>query len=50
MEVKKMLEETVKKFKDIYSTKKETVDYMEQFGSEFEKMQAKIIKQVALNN
>jgi len=45
-----MLDETVEKFKNLYSTKKETLDWMEKFGNEFEQMQARIIKNVALNN
>mgnify|MGYP007111632398 CR=1 FL=1 len=45
-----MLKETVEKFKEIYKTKKDTIDWMEKHGTEFEQMQARIIKNVALNN
>lgn len=45
-----MLEETKERFKNLYSTRKETIDYMERFGNDYEKLQATIIKQVALGN
>lgn len=38
--------ETVEIFKKIYSERKETVDYLEQFGNKFEKAQAMLIKEV----
>lgn len=44
-----MLAETIDRFKKLYSEKKDTIEWMEQFGNEFEKAQAKVIKQVALS-
>lgn len=43
-----MLEETKERFKNIYNSKKDTVEWMLAYGTDFEKMQASIIKQVAL--
>ena len=45
-----MLEETKERFKNLYSTKKETIDWMIKSGNEFEQIQATIIKNVALGN
>jgi hypothetical protein len=45
-----MLDETVERFKNLYLNKKETIDYMERFGNDYEKLQARIIKNVALGN
>lgn len=39
--------ETIKIFKKLYSEKKDTVDYLEKFGNEFEKAQALVIKEAA---
>ena len=44
-----MLVETVSRFKTLYSEKKDIIDYMEQFGNEFERVEAMIIKKVALD-
>ncbi|WP_156157262.1 hypothetical protein [Methanosarcina siciliae] len=44
-----MLPETIETFKQIYSEKKEIIDYMEKFGNNFEKMEAVIIKKAALD-
>lgn len=43
-----MLPATVEKFKQIYSEKRDVVEWMLSFGNDFEKVQAKIIKDVAL--
>jgi hypothetical protein len=43
-----MKSETVQKFKKLYSEKKDVVEWMLSFGNDFEKVQAKIIKDVAL--
>jgi len=43
-----MLAETVEKFKVLYSEKKEIIDYMEKFGDDFQKIEAMIIKQIAI--
>ena len=43
-----MLPVTVEKFKRIYSEKNEVIEWMLKHGSEFEKVEAKIIKEVAL--
>lgn len=48
LKVCKMKSETVQKFKQLYSEKKDVVEWMLDFGNEFEKIQAKIIKEVAL--
>lgn len=45
-----MLETTKEHFRNLYASKKDTIDWMEKYGSEFEKMQATIIKKVALGN
>jgi len=45
-----MLEETVKSFKSLYSTKKDTIEWMLEKGTDLEKMEASIIKKVALGN
>lgn len=42
-----MLPETIETFKKLYSEKRDTVDYMEKFGNDFEKIEARIIKKVA---
>lgn len=44
-----MLAETIQKFKAIYAEKRETIEYMIQHGNEFEKAEATIIKNVAVN-
>mgnify|MGYP000952633102 CR=1 FL=1 len=41
--------ETVQKFKQLYSEKKEIIEYLERFGNQWEQTEAKIIKQVALS-
>lgn len=43
-----MLTVTVEKFKKLYSEKQEVIEYMLKFGNSFEKVEAKIIKDVAL--
>lgn len=43
-----MLKETVETFKRLYSEKQEIIEYMAQYGNDFEKIEAKIIKDVAL--
>lgn len=39
--------ETVQKFKQLYSEKQEIIDHLEKFGTEWEQIEAKVIKQVA---
>lgn len=48
LKVCKMKSETVQKFKQLYSEKKDVVEWMLSFGNDFEKVQAKIIRDVAL--
>ncbi|MGA9187433.1 MAG: hypothetical protein WB014_02450 [Methanosarcina sp.] len=43
-----MLAETVAKLKTLYSEKRDVIEYMEKFGNDFEKAEAKIIKEIAL--
>lgn len=40
--------ETIATFRKIYSERKETIDYLEKFGNKFEKAQAMLIKNVAV--
>lgn len=47
--VSKMLVETVAKFKALYAEKRDVVDWMEKFGNDFEKAEAKIVKKIALD-
>lgn len=39
--------ETIEAFKKLYSEKKEVIDYLEKFGSKFERAQAMVIKEAA---
>lgn len=43
-----VLPETKEKLKKLYCEKKDIIDYMEKFGNDFEKIEAKIIKSVAI--
>jgi hypothetical protein len=36
------------KFKQIYETKKDTVEYMLRFGNSFERAEAAVIKEIAI--
>jgi hypothetical protein len=36
------------KFKQIYETKKDTVEYMLRFGNSFERAEAAVIKEIAM--
>lgn len=45
-----MLNETKEKFRSIYDSKKDTIEWMLAHGSEIEKIEATIIKNVALGN
>lgn len=44
-----MLEETKEKFRNIYTSKRDTIEWMITYGSEIEKIEATIIKKVALD-
>lgn len=43
-----MLKETVETFKRLYTEKRDVIEYMVRYGNDFEKVEAKIIKDVAL--
>jgi hypothetical protein len=45
-----LMPETVSTFKELYAEKKDTIDYLEKFGSKREKAQAMVIKSVALGS
>lgn len=45
-----MLEETKDRFRNIYTSKKDTIDWMIEKGTDLEKLEASIIKKVALGN
>lgn len=48
--LEKMLEETKEQFKNLYATKKDTIEWMITSGSEIERIEATIIKNVAIGN
>jgi len=45
-----MLEETKERFRNLYTSKKDTIEWMITSGSEIERIEATIIKNVALGN